>query len=100
MNSGSFCARHSISISVITWLTRHLSVLTAGEFSSPVKCSGTFLRSRVVSSTRWKSTCSTSGFQACIWKSRSSTFCVLPPSSISRIDEWKASFFSAKNSAL
>ena len=31
---------------------------------------------------------------------RSSTCCVLPASSISRIDEWNASFFRAKNSAL
>ncbi len=65
-----------------------------------MKCSGTFFVIRVVSSTRWKSTCSTICFQACIWKSRSSTFSVLPASSISSSDEWKASFFSAKYSAL
>jgi large subunit ribosomal protein L25 len=39
-------------------------------------------------------------FQGCIWKSRSSTLCTDEPSSISRIEEWKASFFSAKYRAL
>ena len=65
--SGSCEARHCTSSSVTTWLTRHLSVLTAGEFSSLTKCSGIFFVTFVVASTRWKSMCITIGLNACIW---------------------------------
>src|SRR5690606_9268861 len=100
MCSGSWVARHSISMSVTTWLTRHLSSLTAGDSSAPTKCSGTFLRRRVLSSTRWKSTCRTMGLKGWYCTSRSSTFSTLPPSSMSRMEAWKASFFRACHRAL
>ena len=67
MYSGRSFGRQAISTSDITWLTIAADSLTAGEFSWPVKCSGTRMWIGWSSATRWKSMCSTCCLYGCIW---------------------------------
>ena len=73
MNSGRSSGRHWMSSSLMTWLTTPPPVFTPGQISALTKCSGTFMWIFLLLSTRWKSTCSTSGRNGCICTSRNST---------------------------
>ncbi|MNR45129.1 hypothetical protein D3C85_1639470 [compost metagenome] len=100
MNSGRSAGRHDTSRSFRMWFTMPWPSFTPGADSWFMKCRGTLTWILSLADTRWKSTCSTSGLNGCIWNARSSAFSDEPPTSRSRIDEWNASFFRACHSAL
>ena len=77
-------ALDQLDLELTTWLTRHLSVLTAGEFSRH-EVQRHLLVTLVVASTRWKSTCSTIGRKVHLVVAQQHLL-VLPPSSISRME--------------
>src|SRR5690606_32589469 len=81
-NSGRSFGRHSTSISLMVCEIMQPPSLTAGQASSPTKCSGTFRCIFSPAATRWKSMCSTCCLNGCHWVSRSTTLSALPSTSM------------------
>ena len=100
MNSGRFFGRQEISSSVRLCEITTPEVLPAADASWFRKCSGTLTRSASFSLMRRKSMCIISCLNGCFCQSRTSTFCTLPSTFRSRMDEKNHSCLAASRMVL
>src|SRR6185312_8050042 len=100
MNAGRSFGRQLTSTSVRLCEITTPDILPAGDSSLFRKCSGTLARSLAFSSMRWKSMCIISCLNGCFCQSRTSTFCTLPSTFRSRIEEKNHSFLAASRMVL